>query len=291
MPMTEKIVPTSHADIAISETSGKSMPVLLIHGNSSCKEVFRRQIEGPLGEHYRIIAMDLPGHGRSSDARDPERTYSWPGYGEAAMEVLDGLGIKEAAVYGWSLGGHAAIEMIPRFPGLTGVMISGTPPVSMSLESIQSGYRPNPHVALFGKRDLTPEEAETVAEATYGAFADDTLRAAVERTDGRAREFLFASLMAGKPSDQRKLVETSSVPLAIVDGADDNVVNTDYIGGIQYANLWDKHYYVLRGQGHVAFLAAPEIFNPIFARFLDDMEKRANGRSGLRRSRSKAAAA
>ena len=64
----------------------------MIHGNSSCKEVFRNQLEGGIGSAFRCIAMDLPGHGRSDDARDPEKTYSMPGYADTAIELMETLG-------------------------------------------------------------------------------------------------------------------------------------------------------------------------------------------------------
>ena len=67
--MTTSVVPTSFADIAVSDSAGAGSAVLMIHGNSSCKEVFRHQLESPLGARLRLIAMDLPGHGASSDAR------------------------------------------------------------------------------------------------------------------------------------------------------------------------------------------------------------------------------
>lgn len=50
--------------------------VLLIHGNSSCKEVFRNQRDGDLGRRYRMIAVDLPCHGASEDARYLEGGYT-----------------------------------------------------------------------------------------------------------------------------------------------------------------------------------------------------------------------
>jgi pimeloyl-ACP methyl ester carboxylesterase len=61
----------------------------MLHGNSSCKEAFDRQLNGALGDEFRLIAIDLPGHGASSDAADPNRTYSFPGYAEAAIAVLE----------------------------------------------------------------------------------------------------------------------------------------------------------------------------------------------------------
>jgi pimeloyl-ACP methyl ester carboxylesterase len=282
MSLNERTIRTSHADISVVESTGKKLPILLIHGNSSCKEVFRRQMEGDLAATYRMIAIDLPGHGHSSDAHDPQRTYSMRGYADVAVEVLAALGIAEAAVYGWSLGGHIALEMLPKYRGMVGLMISGTPPVMATPESIQGGFQPNPLVGLLGKEELTPEEMEAFATGVYGAAADATLRAALKRTDGRSRSLMFQSLFGGANSNQKELAEKSPVPLAIVDGADDPFVNLGYISSLPYTNLWERHCYVLRGLGHAPFLTGAEAFNPILTRFMADMAKRAGKRPGTK---------
>jgi len=290
MSISKQTVSTGHADIAVVESSGTGLPVLLIHGNSSCKEVFRGLYEGPLGEIYRMIAMDLPGHGESSRAFNPERSYTLPGYAAAAVEVLEGLGIKQAAVYGWSLGGYVALEMVPQYGGLVGLMISGAPPVRPTPESIQGGYRPLPQIGLLGKPDLSEEEIAMLAGGTYGAACNEMLTEAVRRTDGRARAVMFGSLFQGGFSDLRALVETSGTPLAVVDGADDPFVNVEYVGSLNYASLWDEHCYTLRGAAHVPFLQTPEAFSAIFGRFLGDMEKRVSeGKSRVRSTKAVAA--
>jgi pimeloyl-ACP methyl ester carboxylesterase len=61
---------TSHGSLAVEESGQGSIPALLIHGNSSCRAVFRNQLQGPLAENHRLIAFDLPGHGQSGDAPD-----------------------------------------------------------------------------------------------------------------------------------------------------------------------------------------------------------------------------
>lgn len=288
MSVTNRKIKTSHADIAFSETSGGGLPVLFIHGNSSCKEVFRRQLESPIGDTYHLIAIDLPGHGASSDAFEPERSYTMPGYADAAVETLALLGVQSAVVFGWSLGGHVALEMIPRFGGLVGLMITGAPPVGRSPEEIQAGFRPTPHIGLAGKPEFTAEDVEIFAVATCGQPVDPVLRQAIVRTDGRARGMMFASLFAGQASDQRKLAENSPVPIAVVNGTDDPLVNLAYVNGLSYRNLWDNHCYVLRGAGHASFLQAPEAFNAIVTRFLGEMAKRGTKSGG---GRSKVAAA
>lgn len=275
MALKEKSVVTSHAEIAVSESSGKDLPVFLIHGNSMSKDVFRGVLTSPLGDKHRLVAIDLPGHGKSGDAKDPTRTYTMPGYAACVIEVAEQLGVEKAAVYGWSLGGHVALELVARWPGTVGAMISGTPPVGVTPEAIQAGFQPIPQIGLAGQPDFSEDDVAMFAMATCGPSADEGVRKAIRRTDGRARQTMFASLFAGMASDQKRIVETSPVPVAVVNGAQDPLVNLDYVGGLAYANLWDKHCYVLRGAGHAVFLDKPETFMPIFARFAADMVKRA----------------
>ena len=78
---------TSHGLIWIEQSGHGELPVFLIHGNSSCLEVFRYQIDSPLARQNRLIAFDLPGHGRSGDAIDPARTYTLPGFADVSRET------------------------------------------------------------------------------------------------------------------------------------------------------------------------------------------------------------
>jgi pimeloyl-ACP methyl ester carboxylesterase len=154
-------------------------------------------------------------------------------------------------------------------------MICGAPPVGQSPEEIQAGFRPTPVIGLAGKPDFTEEDVDIFTRATCGEPIDEMMRRAIVRTDGRARGLMFASLFAGQASDERELAVNSPVPLAVVNGAEDPLVNVDYVGGLPYRNLWDQHCYVLRGAGHASFLQAADAFNKILSRFLSDMEKQA----------------
>ncbi|MCW5714602.1 MAG: alpha/beta hydrolase [Bauldia sp.] len=247
------------------------MPVVLIHGNSCSKDVFSAQLESAAGDAYRMIAFDLPGHGESSDPTDPQRTYSMNGLADMTMEVLQALGVDRAVVYGWSLGGHIALELVPRFPGLIGFMLTATPPVHPTPESLMGGYRPHPMVPLIGQENLSDAELAMFAETVFGPAINDTLRAAVRRADGRARRMVLETAFDGRSSDQRAIAENAGVPIALVNGENDPIINVDYIGSLNYATLWEKHCFVLRGEGHAPFLTNPKLFNPIFERFLKDM--------------------
>src|SRR5262249_15521272 len=97
-------------EIAGFESPGPGRPILLIHGNSSSSRIWQKQLQGPLGSKYRVIAIDLPGHGASSPPPNPEQDYSGPGYAALIAGVARELDLKGAIVVGWSLGGHAVLN-------------------------------------------------------------------------------------------------------------------------------------------------------------------------------------
>ena len=146
----DKVIETSQGSIAVTETEGDGAPVLFIHGNSSCKEVFQDQLVSTLGATWRCIAMDLPGHGRSDDARAPNEAYTMPGYAAIALEVLTALSAERAAIVGWSLGGHIGIEMLAQSSNIRGLVISGTPPISADPADLATAFLPHPHMVAPG---------------------------------------------------------------------------------------------------------------------------------------------
>lgn len=106
----------------------------------------------------------------------------------------------------------------------------------------------------------------------FGESAEAFLRDAVARTDGRFRKRLFEAARAGAGVDQRLIVESSPVPLAVVNGSADRFVNLNYFDTVAYANLWEARCHRLSGLGHAPFWEAPGDFNPVLERFLHDVE-------------------
>jgi pimeloyl-ACP methyl ester carboxylesterase len=96
--------------------TGKGEPVVLIHGlNSSA--LINWQLPGVvpmLAGDYRVIALDLRGHG-GSDKPEGEAAYGVE-LAEDVTRLLDHLGIKQAHVVGYSLGGMVAVKFVARHP-------------------------------------------------------------------------------------------------------------------------------------------------------------------------------
>lgn len=114
---------TSHGRIAFSTTAGAGTPLVLLHGRARCKAEFRRLMTSSVGEERTMIAIDLPGHGGSGAASDPDHTYTIEGYADAVIEVLEHLGIERAGVLGRSVGGHVGLQIACAFPGFAGLFV------------------------------------------------------------------------------------------------------------------------------------------------------------------------
>ena len=270
---TEYVVSTTFGGISVWDSRGKGPVALLIHGNSACGRVFEKQFASEMRTKFRLIAMDLPGHGSSENAINPEETYSFLGYANVAIAVLRNLGVPKASVIGWSLGGHIAIDML-RFPEIQGILITGTPPIPLTAEGFKQGFRPFAGLHLLGQESFSEKEAkEFVALGGIDLKNADFMVKAALRTHGKARSQMIASMQRGVGGDQKQIVEGSDKPIAIVAGSRDAGINNDYIQtGISHKSLWGRKIHLVEA-GHAVFWEQSEKFNRIVFDFLTDVNQ------------------
>ena len=278
----ESTLTTKHGSIHIMQAGDarSSTPVvLLIHGNSSSSLVWHHILQSEyLASKYRIIALDLPGHGRSSDAREPENTYTMRGYAECAIEILTQLGVRTIVALGWSLGGHISLEMQslleqhkPRTIEVAGIMLIGTPP-SSGPDQTAIGFLKDPEstvMPLSNKEILTELEAAKFAHVATGPPTEAWQRDCAIRTDGRARRIMFSSFRAGLGVDQVSVVrKTSRTLYGVVNGAEEPFVNLDYLDNLAWGRLWTGKCIRIEGTGHAPFWEQPKEFELILKDFL-----------------------
>ena len=87
--------------------------VILIHGLTATHRYWKQNIDA-LAERRRVIALDLPGFGRS---HKPDADYSIDYFVGALFALLDGLGVERASLVGNSMGGHIAMAAALHAPG------------------------------------------------------------------------------------------------------------------------------------------------------------------------------
>lgn len=275
MTFVDSILETRHARVSVRQSSGTGMPLLMLHGSGSSKDVFARQFAHPMAEQYRMIAFDLPGHGESSDADDPQAAYTLGGFAETASEVMSQLGVSHAAVFGWSLGGHIAIELLHANPAVAGLMLTGTPPVGPGMLAMLRGFHTGWDLLLTSKGTFTPREVERFGKLCYGNNVEPAFLDAIRRADGRVRTTVFKGLIRGEGADQKRVVETTDVPIAMVNGANEPFARLSYVNGLDYRMLWRERCHVIEGAAHAPFLEAPDVFNPMLERFVADVGRHA----------------
>lgn len=249
---------------------GVGEPLLFIHGNSACKEVWQHQLAllGQLGMTF--LAIDLPGHGGSDNATRPEAIYTFPGYASVIDELLGQLGWGSLGVVGWSLGGHIGLELLAINQKISSLLIVGTPPVSLSAKALQEAFFDGNDMRLAGKSEFSHLDAVTYGAAMLGGRAHLTpnLLASIKRTDGAARHFMYASALAGVGADERIVVQESHKPICVIHGQVEPFVRLDYLRSLHYRNLWEREVHVIPGAGHAPHWERPCLFNEILLRFL-----------------------
>ena len=261
--------------IAVYKSKGAEKPAaLLIHGNSCSSRSYQRQLESALGEKFRLVAMDLPGHGQSSPASDPT-TYSMPGYAKVVGEVAQQLDLTEAVFVGWSLGGHIALEAIAQLPKAAGWLIFGAPPLAFP-PAMAEAFLPNPAMGAAFKPDLTEDEAAGFAAAMFkpGTPVPDFFLEDIRRTDGQARARLAASIQPGGYADEIAIVANLSAPLAILHGEHEQLVNGAYISALKMPTLWRGAVQIIREAGHAPHWEQPDQFNALLEAFLLETARR-----------------
>lgn len=126
---------------------GKSgHPLVLLHAFGSNSDTWTRIATDLADAGFRVIAIDLPGHGRS----DWLERYSLASMEDALRLALDQLGLHQFDLIGHSLGGHLALRIAARFPNRVGRLVVEAAPVPPRNEAeVEIMAREGPQPSLW----------------------------------------------------------------------------------------------------------------------------------------------
>jgi pimeloyl-ACP methyl ester carboxylesterase len=273
--MQPQTVQVNSHTIAYYESAGKGRPALLVHGNSCSGLSYRRQLDSPLGEKHRLVAIDLPGHGDSQRAADPQTLYTLPGYAGIVSGAAERLGLDDAVFVGWSLGGHIILEASPQLPSASGFVIFGTPPLAFP-PAMAEAFMPHPAMAAAFKAELTEAEMGAYVAAFFKLGTTDipeAFKADVRRTDGQARAALAGSIRPGGYIDEIEVVAHLTAPLAVLHGEQEQLVNASYFGTLAMPTRWRGAVQVIPDAGHAPQWEQPERFNALLEAFIEECSR------------------
>jgi pimeloyl-ACP methyl ester carboxylesterase len=96
------------------EIHGAGQPLVVLHGAFMTIELMGKLIP-ELAKSRQVIAVEFQGHGRTADI---DRPLSYEQLADDTAALLRHLGIGNADVYGYSLGGGVALQLAIRHPAL-----------------------------------------------------------------------------------------------------------------------------------------------------------------------------
>ena len=136
----------------LTETNSAHPPLVLIHGLGSAATAFKPIISA-LSSSFRVISIDLPGHGKSPYKAGQEMEPK--ALGSAIFEnISDEYGIDSFHVVGNSLGGWIALEMAADQPHRI-MSLTGLAPAGLWLEPA-SGRLPSEARSYYLAKALKP---------------------------------------------------------------------------------------------------------------------------------------
>ncbi|NMO91643.1 alpha/beta fold hydrolase [Actinomycetospora sp. TBRC 11914] len=274
--------PGGHAsDLVIADRSvryvdvGSGPALLLVHGLGGSWQTWMENIP-TLARRYRVIALDLPGFGRSEPLAPPATT---DGFVDVIDNLLRELGITEAVVAGHSLGGLVATLVAERRPARTrGLILVSAGSVTLSrarLAMIGVGF------GLFDAVVRRTPLLDLVANHTRLRWA--FLRGAVQRpatlAPALAREVIPAMQAPGFADAVTSGVEVVRqaepvrvrCPTTLIWGRDDHLVPLSSAHLLRRA-LPGAHLSVLEDVGHCSMFEWPEVFNQIVLDFMSELD-------------------
>lgn len=199
---------------------GSGEIIVLIHGFLGSIAIFDKII-APLTDRFDVIAIDLPGHGKSEI---PEGEYTIDRYVEEIFEVLTAELVDKAYWIGHSMGGYITLAAIER----------QQTHIKKAVLMYSSDLPDNPD--QIKKRTKQQQE---ITEDGVGAFVDGVIDNFLA-PDAKTEDILFAKEVAHEAKaeglvaaldamksrkNQQNLLQTTTTPILIIEGEQDKVVS------------------------------------------------------------------
>jgi len=263
MKIERKTCPAPDGVNLVYSVAGMGEPALVfIHGGLADRDFWTSQLKAFSGR-YKVIALDLPGHGESGANRTK---WGIPEFGADVKAVVDAEKVKRAIIFGNSLGGPVAVEAALLLPGrAVGVV---------GVDTFQSLEGPYPLEELRRRaeafRDNYAGMLKQMVLALFHRDADPALIAEAERrmmkTPPAAAYAIFMGMVSYVPAESAGRL---TVPLRAING---DIYPTDFAGVRKIKP--DFEAVIMTHMGHYPMLERPDEFNRHVAAVVAELEKK-----------------
>lgn len=246
------------------------IPLLLIHGWSQSLLCWTKQHEGELRDQFRVVAVDLRGHGMSEVPLEAEQYVDGDKWADDVAAIIDQLTLDKPILVGWSYGGFVISDYVRKHGQnkIAGINFVGAAVVLGKKASpfIGPGFQQNALAAC--EADL-PTNIAAIRRLLRAFFVtpisqdDFELALAFNMVvHPQIRAFLIQRELDFVP-----ILESIEVPVLVTHGRSDNLVlpaMADLIS--EHCKSAETSWY--DGVGHAPFLEEPKRFDRELARFV-----------------------
>jgi len=248
--------------------SGTGYPVILLHGYLESSEVWNG-FEKRLAGSFRVISVDLPGHGHS-DIFGEAHTMEF--MADVIKDLLDKLNIKKVFMTGHSLGGYVALAFLELYPGyLSGYCLFHSQPFADTPEALEKRER-EILIVKAGRKELMYTENVTRMFSTLNLEKfSEALHRSKEIASQLPGEGIIAVLkgMMQRPS-RLSYMEEGRVPCLWILGKTDNYIPCDQIQA--KVNMPENaSVVVLKNSGHMGFIEEEERSFQLVKEFIENL--------------------
>ncbi len=257
-----KYTPFKQVQVRFSDT-GKGRVLVLIHGFPETLEIWE-EFSVKLSRHFRVIAIDLPGHGAT-----PCVGYVHPMelMAQCVKAVMESLGLRRFLMVGHSMGGYVALAFAELFPdNLTGLCLFHSNSLADSAEKKADRDRA---IALVKKnpRHYVNELIPTLFAPQNVQLYKEDIRELKHMAQGISRQGIVNALEGMKERPKRDWVlQYARYPILFVAGRHDRVVPPDLILK-QAKPLKQATVLLLENTGHMGFIEEKKLTQDALLKF------------------------
>ena len=244
--------------IAYSIEGEGPVAVVLIHCWSCDRTYWRQQIE-PLIATYKVVSVDLGGHGASGLDRS---AWTLQAFGEDIRAVVETLGLERVVLVGHSMGAPAALEAAP----LLGGRVLGVVAVD-SLHDASAKPQPEQWRGLIEsyESDFNGTCSQFVRSMFLDAADPDLVESTTIDMCSAPTDIATELMRRFGDYDTAAAMRAAGVPIRAINSA---VNPTNVEGNRQYGDFDVR---VIEGVGHFPMLVVPEELNRLLLEVLAEL--------------------